>query len=156
VNATSTDPRSEAQIRQLSLADLDAVMEIELASFTTPWRHATFAGLLARPDADLIGAVRHGSLVAYAVCWTVGDQAELGNVAVSAPERRRGTGRRLVRAVLERVRERGATECFLEVRESNLSAIALYEQCGFTSIGVRRRYYTKPVEDAIVLRCILA
>jgi ribosomal-protein-alanine N-acetyltransferase len=127
-------------------------MEIERVSFTTPWRESTFEGLLRRPDSDLIGGTRTGRLVGYCVCWTVGDQAELGYVAVAVGERGRGIGRRLVLAALERVRQRGARECFLEVRESNLTARALYERCGFQAIGRRRNYYSKPAEDALVMR----
>jgi [ribosomal protein S18]-alanine N-acetyltransferase len=155
MTATSDEIASEPQIRRLSLADLPAIMAIERDSFATPWRDATFQGLLLRQDSDLIGAFRTGRLVGYAVCWTVGDQAELGNVAVTPEERRKGTGRRLVEAALDRVRLRGARECFLEVRESNANAQALYQRCGFTEIGRRRNYYTKPVEDALVMRATL-
>jgi ribosomal-protein-alanine N-acetyltransferase len=73
-------------------------------------------------------------------------------VAVALEERGRGTGRRLIEAALERVRQRGARECFLEVRESNVIARSLYERCGFQAIGRRRSYYTRPVEDALVMR----
>lgn len=146
------DPAAAQEIRDLRFEDLDAVIEIEDRSFSTPWRRTTFAGLLAREDADLLAATERDRLVGYAICWTVVDQAELGNVAV-APERRgRGVGRRLVEAALERVRRRGARECFLEVRESNASAQALYRQLGFEVVGRRRRYYNHPVEDAFVMR----
>ena len=134
------------------MSDLPATMAIERESFSTPWRETTFATLLVRRDSDLIGALRDGRLVGYAVCWTILDQAELGNVAVAAAERGQGIGRQLIAAALERVVERGATECFLEVRESNSGARALYEEFGFRSVGRRRDYYTKPVEDALVMR----
>ncbi len=58
----------------------------------------------------------------------------------------------LVEAALARVRRRGARECFLEVRESNLAAQSLYAQCGFEPVGKRRRYYSNPPEDALVMR----
>jgi [ribosomal protein S18]-alanine N-acetyltransferase len=140
------------RIRRLGRADLDRVMEIERASFSTPWRLNTFEGLLLRSDSDLLAAVRDQALVGYAICWTIGDQAELGNVAVAPTERGAGTGRHLVEAALATVRARGAHECFLEVRESNAVARALYERLGFDAIGRRPRYYTQPVEDALVMR----
>jgi ribosomal-protein-alanine N-acetyltransferase len=152
MSATSDEVVAAVHLRPLSFADLPAIMEIERVSFTTPWREATFEGLLRRSDSDLIGGTRIGRLVGYCVCWTVGDQAELGNVAVALEERGRGTGRRLIEAALERVRQRGARECFLEVRESNVIARSLYERCGFQAIGRRRNYYTRPVEDALVMR----
>src|SRR5690606_5798979 len=122
MSTTSRDVVAEPLIRNLTFADLPAILEIERMSFSTPWRESTFVGLLRRTDSDLLGATRVGRLVGYCVCWTVGDQAELGNVAVSPQERGRGTGTRLVQAGLARVKERGARECYLEVRESNHTA----------------------------------
>jgi [ribosomal protein S18]-alanine N-acetyltransferase len=148
--------RPDLRIRRLAGSDLGAVMEIERASFSTPWRLNTFQGLIIRADTDLLAAVRGEMLVGYAVCWTVADQAELGNVAVDPSERGAGTGRRLVEMALQTVRERGARECFLEVRESNAVARALYERLGFTTVGRRARYYTHPTEDALVMRAELA
>jgi ribosomal-protein-alanine N-acetyltransferase len=65
---------------------------------------------------------------------------------------RQGVGRRLLDAVLSAVRRDGAVEIWLEVRQSNAAARALYERAGFTEVGLRRRYYDRPVEDAIVMR----
>jgi [ribosomal protein S18]-alanine N-acetyltransferase len=143
------------EIREMTVADLMAVMAIEQTAFSMPWRESTFESLLQRSDADLLAAVDDGRLVGYAVCWTVVDQAELGNVAVDVEWRNRGVGRRLVEAALERARARQAEECFLEVRESNRTAQSLYEKCGFRSIGRRRRYYSNPTEDALVMRAKL-
>jgi [ribosomal protein S18]-alanine N-acetyltransferase len=139
-------------IRNLGLDDLPGVLRIEQASFSTPWRETTFRGLLARSDTDLLAAERGDELVGYAICWTVIDQAELGNVAVAPEARGLGIGRRLVEAALGRVRRRGACECFLEVRESNAGAQALYRGLGFAKVGRRRGYYAQPTEDALVMR----
>jgi [ribosomal protein S18]-alanine N-acetyltransferase len=152
----TTDPAAGPVIRELSLTDLTQVVEIENVSFSTPWRRETFQSLLGRSDTDMIAAVEDETLVGYAICWTVVDRAELGNVAVAREARGRGLGRLLVAESLERVRKRGARECFLEVRESNLSARNLYEQTGFTVIGRRRGYYRKPIEDAFVMRVELS
>ncbi|HEX6925988.1 MAG TPA: ribosomal protein S18-alanine N-acetyltransferase [Longimicrobiaceae bacterium] len=149
---TATEPTAIFLLRDLRIDDLPRILEIEQASFSTPWRRSTFEGLLRRADADLIGATLEGRLVGYAISWTILDQAELGNVAVGPEVRQRGLGRTLVEASLQRVRQRGARECFLEVRESNHVARRLYETLGFTVIGRRRRYYSHPVEDALVMR----
>lgn len=149
---SAIEPRAIVSLRDLRPADLPRVVEIEQSSFSTPWRRSTFEGLLRRSDADLIAATVDGQLAAYAITWTIMDQAELGNVAVSPEARRRGLGRMLVQAALSRVYRRGARECFLEVRESNQVARRLYESLGFTAIGRRRRYYSSPVEDALVMR----
>ena len=152
---SATRPPALITLRDLAESDLEEVLEIERASFSTPWRRNTFEGLLRRSDADLIGATVEGALVGYAITWTILDQAELGNVAVTPAARRRGVGRMLVEAALRRVRRRGARECFLEVRESNVGARRLYEELGFSAIGRRRRYYASPVEDALVMRVAL-
>ncbi len=139
-------------IRPLAEEDLERVLEIERASFSTPWYMSTFRGLLSRTDTDMLGAVSGERLVGYAICWTVTDQAELGNLAVAEEARGKGTGRSLLTAAMERVRRRGARECFLEVRESNLRAQALYRRFGFEVVGRRRGYYSRPTEDALVMR----
>jgi len=140
------------RIRPMVPADLPRVMEIENACFSTPWKEPTFLGLLRRTDSDLFAAELDGRLVGYAACWTVIDQSELGNVAVAGEARGRGIGGALVEAVIERVRARGAEECFLEVRESNRGAQQLYRDRGFVVVGRRRSYYAHPTEDALVMR----
>lgn len=152
---SATERSVELALRDLRPDDLPRMLEIEQSAFSTPWRRSTFEGLLRRPDADLIGATVEGHLMGYAITWTIMDQAELGNVAVAAEARQRGLGKVLVESALARVRRRGARECFLEVRESNLVARRLYESLGFAAIGRRRRYYSRPVEDALVMRFAL-
>ncbi|MDQ3389686.1 MAG: ribosomal protein S18-alanine N-acetyltransferase [Gemmatimonadota bacterium] len=141
--------------RTLNVDDLPRVMEIERRSFSAPWKESTFRGLLRRDDADLVAAVRGEQLLGYAVAWTVLDQAELGNVAVAHSRRGEGIGRFLVAIILRKVRVRGASECFLEVRESNLPAQAMYRSLGFGVVGRRRAYYSLPAEDALIMRAPL-
>lgn len=141
------------RIRPLREGDLARVMEIERDSFSTPWKEVTFRGLMKRSDTDLLVAeTAQGGLAGYAACWTVIDQSELGNVAVSPGARGAGIGGALVDAVVERIRARGSIECFLEVRESNTAAQHLYRQRGFAVVGRRPRYYSLPTEDALVMR----
>ena len=140
------------RIRLFRATDLPQVMQIEIASFSTPWRENTFRGLMRRTDTDLFVAEEEGAVLGYAACWTVVDQSELGNVAVAPEARGRGVGGALVDAVVERVRERGAVELFLEVRESNRGAQSVYRERGFEVVGRRRAYYSSPTEDALVMR----
>jgi ribosomal-protein-alanine N-acetyltransferase len=141
------------RIRPLREPDLEPVMAVERECFSTPWKETTFRGLIRRSDTDLLVAeTADGRIVGYAACWTVIDQSELGNVAVSAAARGLGIGGALVDEVVERIRERGATECYLEVRESNEAAQSLYRQRGFITVGRRPRYYSLPTEDALVMR----
>ena len=140
------------RIRALRDDDLPQVMAIEEGSFSTPWRENTFRALLRRTDTDLFVAETDEGILGYAAAWTVLDQSELGNVAVHAEARGRGVGGTLVDAVVERVKERGAHELFLEVREANEGAQRVYRERGFVVIGRRKSYYSSPVEDALVMR----
>jgi [ribosomal protein S18]-alanine N-acetyltransferase len=143
---------AEPVIRRMTAEDLDAVLEIERASFTMPWTRETFRGLLRRTDAHLFVAEVDGRVVGYAAVWVVLDQAELGDVAVAEGWRRRGLGRRLLEAVLALMPDVGVRELFLEVRVSNDAARRLYEGYGFVEVGRRANYYERPREDALVLR----
>ena len=88
----------------------------------------------------------------YVVALEAADEGEILNLAVAPAGRRRGLGRALVEAMLDALRDRGVRQVYLEVRESNASARALYASGGFKEVGRRKAYYRRPVEDAIVLR----
>lgn len=140
------------EIRRMRADDLERVLEIEHASYSTPWPESSFLGLLNRDDADLFVAESGDELAGYAVSWAVIDQGELGNIAVAPAWRRHGVGKRLLECVIGAMRRRGVRELFLEVRVSNTPARNLYEQYGFRMVGRRPAYYSLPVEDALVLR----
>jgi [ribosomal protein S18]-alanine N-acetyltransferase len=139
-------------IREMTPADVPAIVAIERTSYSVPWSEATFRGLLRRRDAELVVALRRDAIIGFAVLWSVLDQAELGNVAVTAEARGCGVGERLVREMIQRAAGRGVREVFLEVRPSNHVARRLYQRLGFEHVGQRRNYYQEPVEDALVLR----
>jgi [ribosomal protein S18]-alanine N-acetyltransferase len=140
----------------MAFTDLGRVMEIEQASFTMPWTEDTFRGLLRRSDSMLwVAESEEEGVVGYAAVWIVLDQAELGDIAVAEGWRRRGTGRRLLETVLAAMAERSVRELFLEVRPSNQAARRLYEGYGFEEVGRRRNYYSRPREDALVLRRVM-
>lgn len=140
------------ELRRIGAEDLDAVEEIERASYPTPWSRAMFVAELRKPSSLAIGAFgENGLLIGYAFVSRYVDAWHVMNVAVGPDHRRRGVGR----ALLERIFEvtavdprRGYT---LEVRVSNAEAIRLYERLGFESRGVRRAYYTDNREDALIM-----
>jgi ribosomal-protein-alanine N-acetyltransferase len=146
------DPDPAFALRAMTAADIAEVVAVERDSYAVPWTDRTFRGLVDRPDADAISAVAGGAVVGFAIAWTLGDQAELGNVAVARDWRRQGVGESLVRDIVGRLARRGVREVFLEVRVGNESARRLYERLGFVEIGRRKAYYVRPVEDAIVMR----
>lgn len=138
--------------RKMVPGDVERVAAIETASFTSPWTAETFQALLDRRGAELwVLDDPDDGVVAYSVLWCILDQGELANIAVVDGHRGKGHGRFLLGKVLEVARDRGVESLYLEVRVSNESAIDLYRSFGFTEVGVRRRYYDKPVEDALLM-----
>jgi ribosomal-protein-alanine N-acetyltransferase len=127
------------------------VHAIERAAFSDPWSAAQLGECLTG-GLDFLVAERDGRVVGYVVAVRAADEAEILNLCVAPTARRAGTGRALVRAILERVAAHGARAAYLEVRDSNRAARRLYEGEGFAPVGRRRDYYRRPVEDAIVLR----
>jgi len=93
-----------------------------------------------------------GAIVGYVVALEAADEGEILNLAVAPAGRRNGLGRALVQQILEVLTARGVRQVYLEVRESNEPARALYAAHGFKEVGRRKQYYRRPVEDAIVLR----
>ena len=98
------------------------------------------------------GNAEEKKTVGFLVAAQVPPEWELENVVVAASERRQGLGKRLLEALLERAGEINSDAVFLEVRESNMAARALYQALGFQQIGRRRGYYTSPSEDALLYR----
>lgn len=132
--------------------DLAPVAAIEAEAFTTPWKAETFRGLLGRDHAEpLVLELPEAGVVGYAILWCILEQGELSNIAVHRRWRGRALGSFLLDQVIDVAREAGVRTLFLEVRESNRVAAALYDSRGFVEIGRRRNYYTDPREDARVL-----
>jgi len=143
-----------ASFRAATQADVPAIVEIERTSFGDPWSEETFRDLLRLRQAIFLVATEGlpESVCGYVIAAVITDEAEVLNLAVAGQSRRRGFGGRLLDAGLGMIRDRGAREVFLEVRESNAAAIALYTSRGFAALSRRARYYRNPVEDALVLR----
>jgi ribosomal-protein-alanine N-acetyltransferase len=148
---STAEELSLPEIRRMRSEDLDVVLAIEQASFSTPWSLASFRNLLARADADLWVAVVEDEVIGYTVVWYAATECELGNLAVAPQQRCRGVGRSLLEWTLRKAKERGAERVFLEVRVSNRVAQDLYRSRGFVQVGLRRRYYRAPTEDARVM-----
>jgi ribosomal-protein-alanine N-acetyltransferase len=143
-------------IRPMELGDLDQVMEIERESFSEPWSRGCFEHEILLLDAsELTVAASKDEILGYTVAWFLEDEVHLANVAVCTGFRGRGVGRTLVEAVMSRAVQSRAKRVVLEVRRSNSEAQRLYETLGFVPVGVRKNYYTKDKEDAILMTCNL-
>ncbi len=137
--------------------DLDRLVAIEQASFTAPWTRKMLEAELQNPFSRLLTARlmpdgRTGEIVGYLCLWIVFEELRLMNLAVEAGSRRRGIAKALVLHALSLARDRGAERAVLEVRASNDAARRLYEGLGFRQVAVRARYYTDPIEDAVLMQ----
>lgn len=138
-------------MRALRRDDLDAVVALERAVYSSPWRREHFEQLLEMERAAGWVAEIEGALAGFAVACAIADEAELENIAVAEAARGRGIGRRLLDEVEAFAARRGARRMYLDVRESNGVARALYEGRGYGVVGRRRGYYTEPREDALTM-----
>lgn len=142
-------------IRNAKQNEFHALEEISVSSMSEPWKEADFISAEKNEYALILTAVEKDSPAGYAVGYFAADEAELPSIAVSPQMRRRGIGDALLNELFIQVRQRGAAKLFLEVRESNEAAIALYEKNGFITAGTRRHFYSNPEEDALVMMKLL-
>jgi len=130
-----------------------AVRAIEQEVFADPWSTQDFRDCVTSDAHFLVAAAGDsGAIIGYVVALEAADEGEILNLAVALAGRRNGLGRALVQHILEALTARGVRQVYLEVRESNAPARALYAARGFKEVGRRQQYYRRPVEDAIVLR----
>ncbi len=131
--------------------NLDAIDEIEQHSFKSPWSRDTFKAELLREWARLDVALLDGRLVGFCNYWLVTTELHILAIATHPDYRGRGIARRILDHVLDVARTTGCSLATLEVRRSNVPAIALYERAGFKTVHVRARYYQDDDEDALVM-----
>jgi ribosomal-protein-alanine N-acetyltransferase len=141
----------ELHIARMVADDLEPVLEIEQHAFRSPWSRRLLLEELEREWAHLEVLRTDGRIAAYINYWLVRDEVHLLNLAVHPSHRRRGLGRALLHHLVDFARRNQCRYLTLEVRRSNLPAIALYREVGFRPVGVRPRYYADDDEDAVVM-----
>ncbi len=140
-------------IREMSNKDLAEVHDIEKRCFTTPWQVSSFDYEISNKDAILKVAIVNNQLIGYVCIRSILDVTHVLDLAVTPEFRKMGFGSLLLMNALYELRrlKPETTSITLEVRESNIAAIRLYEKFGFREIGRRRGYYQKPHEDAVIM-----
>ena len=128
------------------------VAELEKLCFSAPWSETAVRGELTNPLSLWIVAVDGDTVAGYIGSQSVMGEADMMNVAVSPAYRRQGIAEKLVVTLAEKLTAQNVSSLTLEVRASNEPAIALYEKLLFVQVGRRPNYYTKPKEDALILR----
>ena len=139
-------------LRDMSEADLDAVLRIEREVHAHPWTHGNFSDAL-RSNYLCKVAEENEAMLGYAVLMLAVDESELLDIAIAAQHQRHGWGRKLLEEMMVLARRHGMRRMVLEVRTSNVAAINLYRDAGFANIGLRRDYYPAENgrEDAILM-----
>lgn len=155
-------------IREMRFDDISPVAELERAYSGTPWDENGLLTYLIREDALFLVASDEfpddydpdavdednffwPKIYGYIGLLMVPYEADVLNITVNGEVRNRGIGTRLMKEMLERAKNYGVTDVHLEVRESNAAAIHSYEKLGFVRDGIRKNYYTAPVENALTM-----
>ena len=139
-------------IEKMNASHVAQIAALEKICFSDPWSENSVASELNNKLAFWLVATEGDSVAGYIGSQTVMDETDMMNVAVHPDFRRRGIAEDLVNALVEQLKVMGSHCLTLEVRASNVPAIALYEKLGFSEIGSRRNYYRNPREDALILR----
>ena len=142
----------ELHIRPMTADDVDAVMAIEVSVYEYPWTKRIMADCLRVGYHCMVGEV-DGTLAGYCIMSSGAGEAHILNLCVANEFQRRGLGKYLLTAMLDKAWASDTENVFLEVRPSNYPAITLYEQLGFNQIGTRKDYYPAKHgrEDAVIL-----
>lgn len=138
-------------IRPMQASDLPAVAKLENKYFSVPWSGHVLKQSLEKPEYLFFVASEKGEAVGYGGMLKVLEEGDILNIVVDERFRGRGIGRKLTQALLEEGKRQGMQAFTLEVRVSNTPAIRLYESLGFVSEGIRKRFYERPVEDALIM-----
>ncbi len=140
------------QFRPMTEADLSAIMEIEPHIYSHPWSRGNFSDSLASGYSAWV-LLDGAAIIGYSLMMLVLDEAHLLNLSIAKAYQKQGLGRLLLEHMIIVAKRHNAANMFLEVRPSNISAIALYENIGFNEMAVRRGYYPAQNgrEDAVLM-----
>jgi ribosomal-protein-alanine N-acetyltransferase len=138
--------------RYMREEDIDQILEVEHASFTTPWsREAFYNELHNNRFAVYIVLEENKKVVGYCGAWIVIDEAHVTNVAILPEYRGRKLGEAMMQKMISVAQEMGAKSMTLEVRVTNHVAQSLYRKLGFQNGGIRKNYYSDNQEDGLVM-----
>lgn len=140
-----------AEIRPMEASDIDGIAEIEKECFSAPWSRDGIAEELDNENAHFLSAVCDSRVLGYIGVHEVCGEAYIDNIAVRSEYRRLGLGEKLLSAAQEGAFSRKCGFISLEVRKSNSAALSLYEKLGYEKVGERKKFYTDPQEDAVIM-----
>lgn len=135
----------------MTLQDVASVYQLSADCFSEPWSLESIRQEVTNPVASYFVVEQEGEIVGYSGLWHVLDEGEVINIAVSQQKRRQGIGAMLLEKLIEKARSCQVSVIHLEVRQGNEMAINLYRRYGFKEIAIRKGYYHKPLEDAVIM-----
>lgn len=145
------DTEKQLAFRVMEQQDIDEVLTVEQAAFAVPWSREAFLSEIQNPYAEYTVVTVDGQIVGYAGTWIIIDEAHVTNICLLPAYRGQRLGELLLRVMMARAKQSGATRMTLEVRRSNLRAQRLYKRLGFEERGIRKHYYSDTKEDAIIM-----
>lgn len=139
-------------IETMKPSHVSQIAALEARCFSAPWDEGSLAAELENPLALWLVAAEGDRVLGYVGSQTVLGESDMMNLAVHPDYRRQGIAEKLVTALISTLAEQGSRCLTLEVRTSNTAAKALYGKLGFSQVGCRKNYYSKPKEDGDILR----
>ena len=143
---------------KLNLSQLDAIVSIELDSSSYPWSRTQLKESIRNPNNLCYSATYEGDIIGYLIVMLAGETADILNIGINPNYQRKGYGSLLINYLFKELKNRLIEELFLEVRESNQSAISFYLNQGFKEISIRKNYYKSnsnelsSTENGIIMR----
>ncbi len=134
--------------RKMQIDDLEEVYDIESEVFSDPWLKEFFE---MEMEHDAFVLLKDEHVAGFICAWQVLDECTITNVSVKPVFQKQGLGESIFKELFKVMEQRKVRYYYLEVRESNQSALGLYTRLGFARIGLRKEYYHNPVENAIVM-----
>ncbi|MBQ4105696.1 MAG: ribosomal protein S18-alanine N-acetyltransferase [Clostridia bacterium] len=138
-------------VKKLSSDYVSDILRIDSECFSNPWSEDTVSSLLKNSNACVFGALEGDLLIGYVALEWVLDEGSLTNLAVLPEFRRNGVAESLLQELLAFAESNSLQFVTLEVRASNIPAMSLYRKLGFKEVGKRLRYYSSPIEDALLM-----
>jgi ribosomal-protein-alanine acetyltransferase len=131
--------------------DIPSIIVLERQSTSAAqWSEESYRQIFQQPVRIALVIDDEGPIRSFLIARITCEECELENIVVASSSQRRGLGSKLMQELIAVARAHGATRIFLEVRESNVAARSLYENCGFTISGRRKSYFADPAEDAVL------
>ena len=141
----------DLKIEKMTSAHIEEIANLEKECFSSPWSEDGLKAELNNNFARFFVAFSGERVAGYIGSHNVLGEVYITNVAVFSEFRRNGIGKVLVEFLVNEMKKENADFVTLEVRKSNQNAISLYEKCGFEKVGERKKFYEKPIEDAILM-----